>query len=82
MTATETALLAAATAEGTTEIRHAAGEPHVAELARFLRRMGADVVGRGHEHAPRRRACPAWAGARTASTATSSRPAAGPWPPR
>ncbi len=47
VTATETALLAAATAPGTTEIRHAAGEPHVAELARFLRRMGADVAGEG-----------------------------------
>jgi UDP-N-acetylglucosamine 1-carboxyvinyltransferase len=47
VTATETALLAAATAPGTTEIRHAAGEPHVAELARFLRRMGADVSGEG-----------------------------------
>jgi UDP-N-acetylglucosamine 1-carboxyvinyltransferase len=47
VTATETALLAAATAPGTTEIRHAAGEPHVAELARFLRRMGADIEGEG-----------------------------------
>jgi len=47
VTATETALLAAATAPGTTEIRHAAGEPHVAELARFLRRMGADIAGEG-----------------------------------
>jgi UDP-N-acetylglucosamine 1-carboxyvinyltransferase len=47
VTATETALLAAATAPGTTEIRHAAGEPHVAELARFLRSMGADVAGDG-----------------------------------
>jgi UDP-N-acetylglucosamine 1-carboxyvinyltransferase len=47
VTATETALLAAATAEGETDIRHAAGEPHVAELARFLRRMGADVEGEG-----------------------------------
>jgi UDP-N-acetylglucosamine 1-carboxyvinyltransferase len=47
VTATETALLAAATAPGTSEIRHAAGEPHVAELARFLRRMGADVAGEG-----------------------------------
>jgi len=47
VTATETALLAAATASGTSEIRHAAGEPHVAELARFLRRIGADVAGEG-----------------------------------
>jgi UDP-N-acetylglucosamine 1-carboxyvinyltransferase len=47
VTATETALLAAVTAPGTTEIRHAAGEPHVADLARFLRRMGAEVAGEG-----------------------------------
>jgi len=47
VTATETVLLAGATAPGTTEIRHAAGEPHVAELARFLRRMGADISGEG-----------------------------------
>jgi len=47
VTATETALLAAATAPGPTEIRNAAAEPHVAELARFLRRMGADVSGEG-----------------------------------
>ncbi len=47
VTATETALLAAATAAGTTEIRNAACEPHVAELARFLRRMGAEVTGEG-----------------------------------
>ena len=47
VTATETALLAAVTAPGTTEIRNAACEPHVADLARFLRRMGADVSGEG-----------------------------------
>lgn len=47
VTATETALLAAVTARGTTEIRNAAAEPHVAELARFLRTMGADVEGEG-----------------------------------
>lgn len=47
VTATETALLAAATAPGETEIRNAACEPHVAELARFLRGMGADVTGEG-----------------------------------
>ncbi|HXK08545.1 MAG TPA: UDP-N-acetylglucosamine 1-carboxyvinyltransferase [Vicinamibacteria bacterium] len=47
VTATETALLAAATARGTTEIRHAAAEPHVAELARFLRRLGAEISGEG-----------------------------------
>jgi UDP-N-acetylglucosamine 1-carboxyvinyltransferase len=47
VTGTETALLAAALADGESEIRHAACEPHVAELARFLRRMGADVEGEG-----------------------------------
>ncbi len=47
VTATETALLAAVTASGTTEIRNAACEPHVAELARFLRRMGAEIAGEG-----------------------------------
>jgi UDP-N-acetylglucosamine 1-carboxyvinyltransferase len=47
VTGTETALLAAATAEGTTEIRHAATEPHVVELCEFLREMGADVSGEG-----------------------------------
>ncbi len=45
VTATETALLAAALARGTTEIRHAACEPHVGELARFLSKMGAEVSG-------------------------------------
>ncbi len=47
VTGTETALLAAAAARGTTEIRHAACEPHVAELCDFLRRMGVDIVGDG-----------------------------------
>ncbi len=47
VTATETALLAAALARGTTEIRHAACEPHVGELARFLSKMGAEVSGIG-----------------------------------
>jgi UDP-N-acetylglucosamine 1-carboxyvinyltransferase len=47
VTGTETALLAAATARGLTEIRHAATEPHVVELCEFLRRMGAGVSGIG-----------------------------------
>ena len=47
VTGTETALLAAAGAVGLTEIRHAACEPHVAELCRFLRAMGIDVQGDG-----------------------------------
>jgi UDP-N-acetylglucosamine 1-carboxyvinyltransferase len=47
VTGTETALLAAAAAEGTSEIRHAACEPHVVELCLFLERMGAGVSGAG-----------------------------------
>ena len=47
VTGTETALLAAANASGTTEIRHAATEPHVAELCEFLVKMGAGVSGTG-----------------------------------
>ena len=47
VTGTETALLAAAAATGRTVIRHAACEPHVAELCAFLGEMGADVAGGG-----------------------------------
>ena len=47
VTGTETALLAAASASGATEIRHAATEPHVAELCEFLGKMGAGVSGIG-----------------------------------
>jgi UDP-N-acetylglucosamine 1-carboxyvinyltransferase len=47
VTGTETALLAAATAPGVTEIRHAATEPHVVELCHFLAKMGAGVSGIG-----------------------------------
>ncbi|MEQ1896577.1 MAG: UDP-N-acetylglucosamine 1-carboxyvinyltransferase [Vicinamibacterales bacterium] len=47
VTGTETALLAAAAAPGTTEIRHAATEPHVVELCTFLGSMGAEVRGAG-----------------------------------
>jgi len=47
VTGTETALLAAAAAEGVTEIRHAATEPHVVELCEFLKKMGAGVSGIG-----------------------------------
>jgi UDP-N-acetylglucosamine 1-carboxyvinyltransferase len=45
VTGTETALLAAATATGPTEIRHAATEPHVVELCEFLAKMGAGIRG-------------------------------------
>jgi UDP-N-acetylglucosamine 1-carboxyvinyltransferase len=47
VTGTETALLAAAAANGVSEIRHAACEPHVVELCEFLQKLGADVKGAG-----------------------------------
>jgi len=47
VTATETALLAAASVPGRTELRHAATEPHVVELCRLLQTMGAGVEGIG-----------------------------------
>src|SRR4051812_25737551 len=47
VTGTETALLAAAAAPGRTEIRHAACEPHVAELCALLTKMGAAITGAG-----------------------------------
>ena len=47
VTGTETALLAASAAKGVTEIRNAACEPHVAELAEFLAAMGARIEGIG-----------------------------------
>ncbi len=60
VTGTETALLAAACAKGRSEIRHAATEPHVIELCRFLQAMGAGIEGAGTstirvEGVPRRR---------------------------
>jgi UDP-N-acetylglucosamine 1-carboxyvinyltransferase len=47
VTGTETALLAAAAAPGTSEIRHAACEPHVVELCDFLRQLGVGISGLG-----------------------------------
>ena len=47
VTGTETAILAAAAAAGTSEIRHAACEPHVVELCEFLARMGVPIEGAG-----------------------------------
>jgi UDP-N-acetylglucosamine 1-carboxyvinyltransferase len=47
VTGTETALLAAACADGRSQIRHAATEPHVVELCRFLSAMGAHIEGAG-----------------------------------
>ena len=47
VTGTETALLAAAAAKGSSEIRHAAMEPHVVELCEFLQAMGVGIEGTG-----------------------------------
>jgi UDP-N-acetylglucosamine 1-carboxyvinyltransferase len=47
VTGTETALLAAAAVGGTTEIRHAACEPHVVELCEFLCKLGVGITGAG-----------------------------------
>lgn len=43
VTATENLMMAATLAEGTTVIKTAAIEPHVQDLGRFLRQMGADI---------------------------------------
>lgn len=45
--ATENALLAATLARGTTEIRNAAREPEIVDLARCLQAMGAQIDGMG-----------------------------------
>src|SRR5690606_22164498 len=45
--ATENALMAAVLAKGTTVIDNAAREPEIADLATFLNRMGAKVLGAG-----------------------------------
>jgi UDP-N-acetylglucosamine 1-carboxyvinyltransferase len=45
--ATENALMAATLARGTTELRGAAREPEIVDLARCLRRMGAQIEGEG-----------------------------------
>ena len=47
VTGTENAVLAAATATGTTELRNAATEPHVQDLCRFLVTLGARIDGIG-----------------------------------
>jgi len=43
VTATENAIMAAATARGETTIRNAASEPHVQELCHFLNQLGAHI---------------------------------------
>ena len=45
--ATENALLAATLAKGTTVLKNAAREPEIADLARCLRKMGAQIEGEG-----------------------------------
>ena len=45
--ATANIMMAATLAQGTTVIRGAAREPHISDLARFLRAMGADIDGIG-----------------------------------
>jgi len=45
--ATETVMLAGSLAEGITTIENAAREPEIADLAAFLNRMGAKVIGAG-----------------------------------
>ncbi|GBF50498.1 UDP-N-acetylglucosamine 1-carboxyvinyltransferase [Leptospira ryugenii] len=47
VTATENAVMAAVFAEGTSIIRHAASEPHVQGLCRFLNAAGAKIKGIG-----------------------------------
>jgi UDP-N-acetylglucosamine 1-carboxyvinyltransferase len=47
VTATENAIIAAATARGTTIIRNAASEPHVQDLISFMKVLGAKIEGSG-----------------------------------
>lgn len=47
VTATENALVAACAAKGRTILRNAASEPHVQDLAQFLRALGAQIDGSG-----------------------------------
>jgi len=47
VTATENAIMAAATASGTTILRNAASEPHVQELCRLINQMGGKIANIG-----------------------------------
>ncbi|MBW1680215.1 MAG: UDP-N-acetylglucosamine 1-carboxyvinyltransferase [Deltaproteobacteria bacterium] len=47
VTGTENIMMAAATASGVTVLKNAAREPEIQDLARLLRRMGADIEGDG-----------------------------------
>src|SRR3989344_3862540 len=49
VTATENAILAGVTAEGTTTIKRAASEPHIIDLCHFLIKMGAKISGTGSD---------------------------------
>ncbi len=48
VTATENLIMAASLASGKTEVKLAAAEPHVQDLIRFLRKMGADISWTGN----------------------------------
>ena len=60
--ATENALMAATLARGTTVIENAAREPEIVDLARCLRRMGAQIEGEGTSDHHRRGRRPAGRG--------------------
>lgn len=47
VTGTENALMAAVLAQGQTEIKMAAAEPYIQDLAKFLKKMGAKIKGQG-----------------------------------
>jgi UDP-N-acetylglucosamine 1-carboxyvinyltransferase len=47
VTGTENIMMAATLADGETVLRNAAQEPEVVDLARFLKKMGADIEGEG-----------------------------------
>ncbi|VAX28725.1 UDP-N-acetylglucosamine 1-carboxyvinyltransferase [hydrothermal vent metagenome] len=50
VTGTETLMMAAALAEGTTTIENAACEPEIGDLANFLNHCGAQIIGAGTDH--------------------------------
>ena len=81
VTATEHILMAAVLAEGTTEIRNAASEPHVQELAEMLVEMGADIEGIKTNTLVVTGVEAPLGASPTASRGITSRPAAtSPWP--
>lgn len=50
VTGTETLMMAATLAEGTTTIENAACEPEIGDLANFLNHCGAQIIGAGTDH--------------------------------